>query len=135
MAKSEFVLEIKIERGQGKDSISNILGIQPNWKSKDWCYAVIVDYDDESNILDEDEYEDFDDIPSFIDEFIDLLDGKFEQLAEIDIKRSDIIFWRYYAYNSQCNMEFTPKELRKLGDNEIRLCITCWDVYEPEEDT
>jgi hypothetical protein len=133
MAKNEFVLEININRGQSKDNISTILGVAPNWKSEDWCFAIIRDYDND-NIEEFFDYEDFDDIPSFIDEFIDLLSGKFEQLAEIDVMRSDIVFWRYYAYNSQCNLEFTPRQLKKLSDNEIRLCITCWDISDSDED-
>lgn len=29
-------------------------------------------------------------------------------------------------YDDQCNMEFHPQELKKLSDNEIVLCISCW---------
>jgi|NOAtaT_6_FD_contig_123_81064_length_1879_multi_5_in_1_out_2_2 hypothetical protein len=126
MAKNQFVLELSISREQSKNAISGILGVEANWISKDWCFAIIQDYENNTEKIDE--YEDFDDIPSFIDRFIDLLDGKYEQLAKVDIQRSDIIFWQYYAYDSQCNLEFTPKQLKKLGDNEIRLCISCWDV-------
>lgn len=128
MAKNQFVLELSTCRGQSKDAISAILGVESNWISKDWCFVIIRDYDDGNDTEEINEYEDFDDIPSFIDRFIDLLDGKYEQLAKVDIQRSDIIFWQYYAYSGQCNLEFTPKQLKKLGDNEIRLCISCWDV-------
>ncbi|MEE3717617.1 hypothetical protein V2H45_12705 [Tumidithrix elongata RA019] len=135
MAKNQFVLELEIERGQSKEAISTILGVEPNWKSKNWCFAVVRDYDNDDCIEEIIEYEHFDDIPSFVDQFIDLLDGKFEQLAEVGIKKSDIIFWQYYAYDGQCNLEFTPRQLKKLGDNEIRLCISCWDVSAQEEES
>jgi hypothetical protein len=127
MARNQFILQINTDRGQEKHAISAILGVQSNWISRDWCFAIIRDYDNDD--MDETcEYQHFDDIPSFIDRFIDLLEGKYEQLAKVDIQRSDIIFWQYYAYDSQCNLEFTPKQLKKLGDNEIRLCVSCWDI-------
>lgn len=31
-----------------------------------------------------------------------------------------------YEYDEQCNMEFSPNELKKLGENGIILCISCW---------
>jgi hypothetical protein len=134
MAKNEFVLEVNTDRNQSKAAISKILGIKPNRESEDWCLSFIIDYDND-DITDTDEYADSDDAPSFVDKFIDLLDGKFELLAEIDVMRSDIVFWQYYEYNGQCNLELTPKQLKKLGDNEIRLCIICWDVNNPNEVT
>ncbi|MEI6332529.1 MAG: hypothetical protein WCP16_25085 [Pseudanabaena sp. ELA645] len=134
MTKNTFVLELQIERGQNIEAISAILGVQPNWTSRNWCFAVIRDYDNDD--MDEIcEYEHFDDIPSFIDQFVDLLEGKYKQLAKIDIQRSDIIFWQYYAYDGQCNLEFTPKQLKKLGDNEIRLCVSCWDISDSKKDS
>jgi hypothetical protein len=133
MAKNTFVLELEIERGQSIEAISAILGIRPNFKSKNWCFSIIRDYDNDDDMEEICEYEHFDDIPSFIDQFIDLLDGKYEELAKVDIQRNDIIFWKYYAYDGQCNLEFTPKQLKKLGDNGIRLCISCWDASDPQK--
>jgi hypothetical protein len=73
---------------------------------------------------DEDEY-----IP-FVDYFLSILDGKFEHLKEIGIERNDITIWFIYAYDAQCNMEFLPEQMYKLGKEGIRLCISCYDVHD-----
>lgn len=42
-----------------------------------------------------------------------------------------ISIWRYYEYDEQCNFEFSPQELKRMGDNGITFCISCWDTGEP----
>jgi hypothetical protein len=88
---------------------SNILGDIP----ASWVYEII----------DEDENTYYD----FINEFLDILENKYETLAKLGIERSDITIWYLYEYDQQCNMEFDPKRLKRLGDNGIKLCISCWD--------
>jgi hypothetical protein len=57
-----------------------------------------------------------------------LLEGKYQQLADIGVDVEDITIWKYYEYdNGQCNMEFHPKVTKRLGDNGIVLCISCWE--------
>jgi hypothetical protein len=63
----------------------------------------------------------------FINIFLDILDRKYSVLEKLNIKRSDISIWMLYEYDQQCNMEFDPKRLKRLGDNGITLCISCWD--------
>ncbi|MBB1283659.1 hypothetical protein HRH25_04665 [Flavisolibacter sp. BT320] len=63
----------------------------------------------------------------FIDRFISILEPNFSLLAKIGIATEDITFWCLYAYDQQCNLEFHPKELKRLGDFGISLCISCWE--------
>lgn len=69
----------------------------------------------------------------FINEFLDLLEGKYAQLADLGIERDNVSIWRYYQYDGQCNMEYDPERMKRLGDNGINLCITCWDISEETE--
>ena len=63
----------------------------------------------------------------FINNFLDILENKYEKLEDLGIQRNDISVWLFYEYDSQCNMEFDPLRLKRLGDNGITLCISCWD--------
>lgn len=78
-----------------------------------WTYEVIETETDKS----------FD----FINIFLDILEKKYIELEKLNIKRSDISIWMLYEYDQQCNMEFDPKRLMRLGDNGITLCISCWE--------
>ena len=85
----------------------------PNKIPHTWTYQVIT--------KEEDPYFDF------INSFLDILESKYAKLAELGIQRDDITIWNYYEYDGQCNMEYDPKRLKRLGENGITLCITCWD--------
>lgn len=101
------------------DSITKIIGVKPtdkDFKNKipnTWTYQVIEEQNDP--------------FYDFINKFLDLLEYKYDKLAEIRIKRSDISIWYLYEYDQQCNMEFDPTRLKRLGENGITLCISCWD--------
>jgi len=104
------------------DLITEIIGVKPTDKGFEktrqespntWTYQVIEEQDDP--------------FYDFINIFLDLLEYKYDKLAEIGIKRSDISFWYLYEYDQQCNMEFDPIRLKRLGENGITLCISCWD--------
>ncbi len=56
------------------------------------------------------------------------MEGKYELLATIGIERKDITIWMLYEYDQQCNLEFDPIRMKRLGDNGIGLCISCWDA-------
>ena len=75
-----------------------------------------------------DENEDELETPSydFINTFLDILESKFVELKKIGIKKKHITFWLNHEYNQQCAMEFTPKEMKRLGKSGITLCIDCW---------
>jgi len=101
--------------------LTTILGVQPNDNYSNfpdnipssWTYEVIDDKTDEY----------FD----FINVFLDLLETKYSDLEKLNIKRNDISIWLLYEYDQQCNMEFDPQRLKRLGENGITFCISCWD--------
>jgi len=62
----------------------------------------------------------------FINNFLDILEPKFPELEKLKIERSDITIWFLYEYDQQCNMEFNPNDMKRLGENGITLCISCW---------
>lgn len=70
----------------------------------------------------------------FINEFLDLLEGKYDQLLKIGIARDDITVWMLYEYDGQCNMEFLPEQMKRLGANGITLCVSCWESSEETND-
>ena len=59
--------------------------------------------------------------------FLSLLEGKYEKLESIGISREDISIWVLYEYEGQCNMEYDPVSMKKIGENGIVLCISCWE--------
>jgi hypothetical protein len=63
----------------------------------------------------------------FINNFLDILEDKYEILSSLGIQKEDISVWHLYEYDQQCNMEFDPIRLKRLGDNSITLCISCWN--------
>jgi hypothetical protein len=70
----------------------------------------------------------------FINIFMDVVESKFEQLSGLGIKRENISVWLIYNYDGQCNMEFDPKRLKRLSDNAITLCISCYDIHDYDKD-
>ena len=63
----------------------------------------------------------------FINHCLDLLEGKYEQLATLGAARNDILIWLNYEYQHQCAMEFSPQEMKRLGENGVHLNIDCFD--------
>ena len=49
------------------------------------------------------------------------------KLESIGISREDISIWVLYEYEGQCNMEYDPVSMKKIGENGIVLCISCWE--------
>lgn len=121
--KSYYKLEISFNGISNTFSkIGEILEVKPTVTNFDdvpnsipatWTYEVVK--------KDEDPYFDF------INIFLDLLETKYKLLKEFNIQRSDITLWFLYEYDQQCNMEFDPVRLKRLGDNSIRLCISAWN--------
>ena len=95
--------------------VDRILGIKSNC-SPFWELQLIENEEDEC-------------IP-FIDYFLSILEGKYDQLEEIGVTRDKISIWMIYYYDSQCNMEFSPKDMYKLGKEGIVFCISCYDIHD-----
>ena len=113
---THYSLRIWVDE-QNSHKIDEILGVKTNQRLPTWWELVYT-------LQDENEY-----LP-FVDYFLDLLDGKYEQLKEIGVHRDAISVWYTYCYDSQCNMEFSSKEMYRLGKEGIGLCITCYNIHE-----
>lgn len=115
--------------------VNEILGINCSSDSEfysghSWEYIVVDEefdiieiVEDKSDIIEEE----LDTPLTFISTFLDILEGKYDSLVSIGVKRSDISVWIYYGYDEQCNLEFAPREMKRLGDNGIVLCASCWE--------
>lgn len=113
MKKSIYNLRIFCSTNEQFNKISHIFHISPIKQIDNvWCFEI----EEKEN----DQYFDF------INNFLDILEGKYEQLNLIGISRKDISLWFLYQYENQCNMEFLPGDLKRLGANGISLCISCW---------
>lgn len=121
--RNSYKLQIRREpNAQTHDAVTAVLGVapsHPDFSRPWWDYRVEEGTDGP--------YYDF------INDFLDLLEGKYESLAKLGIEREDISIWRYYEYDGQCNMEYDPERTKRLGDNGINLCISCWDISEDKE--
>lgn len=107
-----YILKIDCELQQ-INNITQIIGKEPS--KKDIIWELILTEKDSDLPLD------------FINIFLNLLENKFDKLLELGIQRNDITIWMLYKYEGQCNMEFTPQDMKRLGENEITLCISCWE--------
>lgn len=96
------------------EQIDEILGIKSISTINTWNHEVIIEDGDRSQY-------------SFIDDFLSILAGKYDQLERIGIDRDSITFWMTYVYEHQCNMEFDPVKLAGMGREGITLCISCWE--------
>lgn len=76
----------------------------------------------------------FDDAPiDFINVFLDILEPELSTLETMGIKREDIIISVVYEYEHQCNLEFHPTEMKRLGESGIALTISCFDKTDKGE--
>jgi len=98
------------------ENVSSIVELQPVSYKYGWLYEIVFE--------EQKEYYDI------IAKLLDSLEGKHERLQELGIKNSDISIWLIYGYNNQCNMEFNPTTLERLGKRGITLCISCYKAGE-----
>lgn len=106
--------ELRIDAEENNyEKMSSIIGLQPKDYKYGWSCEIIFE-----------EQEEYSDI---IAKFLDSLEGKYEKLKELGIETNDITIWLIYGYNNQCNMEFEPKNLERLGKRGIKLCISCYE--------
>lgn len=114
MADQLYELRIHCKRKDQYDRVSDILGIAPSESGSTYWRYEVAEAERSPNF-------------NFVDHFLGVLAGRFEQLESIKIAREDISVWLLYAYDDQCNLEFSPFELEKLGANGIHLCVSCWN--------
>ena len=111
--KNIYFLQIDVETYAEVLSIDKILGVEHN-TSNYWEFRI------------EENLERID----YINLFLNILEERYEALEQIGVTRDMISIWRYYVYDEQCNFEFSPIDLKRLGDNGITLCLSCWDSGE-----
>ncbi len=113
----ELTYKLKISTEESNyEIVSSIVELYPLDYKKGWSYDII--YDERSENYD------------VIARLLDSLEGKYEKLHKIGIKNSDISIWIIYGFNNQCNMEFEPELLERLGGRGIKLCISCYEAGE-----
>ncbi len=97
------------------ETLNSIFGIK-NKKGivypDEWIYEVEENEDDQY----------FD----FINFFLSILEPNFDTLESLKIPRENITLWMLYEYDQQCNIEFSAKQLTRLGKSEISLNVSCW---------
>ena len=107
-----YRLQILSSKSYSEEQLNNVIGVSSNFPHADWGIEIIQSDENFSGIL---VY------------FLSLLEGKYEKLESIGISREDISIWVLYEYEGQCNMEYDPVSMKKLGESGILLCISCWE--------
>ncbi len=64
----------------------------------------------------------------FMSYFLDVLEGKYQELAGMGIKRRDIMLQWVHRYEGRCHLEFQPMVLERMGRNGIGLSMTCLPI-------
>jgi|GEM_PF-2516577 len=104
---------LKIEAPEQLYSIiSELLGVVLQDYARGWMYEVELGentYSDAINFL------------------LDLLECQLPTLENIGIHRHCISVSLIYSYRNQCNLEFLPIDLKRLGDSGIALCVSCYE--------
>lgn len=105
---------LRIQNSNRSDTrkIDNILWVN-SCREDFWMYEIIEKPDED--------YIDFFKITESI------LDWKLQQLKKIWYWKGEISLWVLYWYRNQCNLEFTPDQLKFISQNNIALCISCWE--------
>lgn len=108
-----YSLKIQTSSDSQIEEITKIIGLKSNRPELGWEIEISRHQDDLP-------------IP-FINNFLGILSGKYNDLERIGINRENISIWILYEYEEQCNMEFCPSDLQKIGNEGITLCISCWE--------
>ena len=107
-----YRLQILSSKSYSEEQLNNVIGVSSNFPHADWGIEIIQSDENFSGIL---VY------------FLSLLEGKYEKLESIGISRENISIWVLYEYEGLCNMEYDPVSIKKMGENGIVLCISCWE--------
>lgn len=64
----------------------------------------------------------------YLSYYLDMLEGKYSELADLGIRRHDIMVQWLHRYESRCHLEFRPDVMERMGKNGIGLSLTCMPV-------
>ena len=59
---------------------------------------------------------------------LNLAENNKKELLELGVDFSDSQIWMIYYYDKQCNMEFDPELMERMGKLGIKLCVSCQEV-------
>ncbi len=108
-----YFYSLRIDSSEDKyDEISKILGVGIVDYKLGWQLEVNLNNEGNRDV---------------IAEFLNLLKDRYSELNQIGVKQDDISIWLIYEYKGQCNLEFEPEILKKMGENGIRLCLSCYN--------
>lgn len=114
---TEYVLKIEASKELFPE-ITSVLGVEPG--KADYAWELSVNENDEV-------------FTRAISYFISLIEHKLSELEKIGITRGSVSVWLYKVYSGQCNMEFSPAEMKLLSDHDITLCVSCWEDGNDEQ--
>ena len=49
-----------------------------------------------------------------------------EELIKIGVNLNDITIWQINHYDSQCNLEYSPEDMKAMGELGITFCVSCY---------
>lgn len=107
---TEYVLKIETKE---YDKITELLKVLPTRIKYSWEFSI-----NEQNIL----------YTNAIDYLMNIIESKRDELIEMGVKSNDITIWFYKPYIGECNIEFSPEEMKRLSNNKVSLCISCWEI-------
>ena len=59
---------------------------------------------------------------------LDLVEKNKKELLDLGVDFSDSQIWMIYYYDKQCNMEFDPDLMERMGKLGLKLCVSCQEV-------
>ncbi|MCH4153838.1 MAG: hypothetical protein LKF32_04210 [Mageeibacillus sp.] len=69
--------------------------------------------------------------PVFYEEIawlLDLIEKNEKELRDLGVDFSDSQIWMIYYYVKQCNMEFDPDLMARMGKLRLKLCVSCQEI-------
>ena len=61
---------------------------------------------------------------------LDLIESKKNELINLGVCFAESTIWMIYNYEAQCNMEFDSQLLQRTGSLGLKLCVSCYQVYD-----
>ena len=62
----------------------------------------------------------------YVNFFIELIKKNKDKLEKNDITSHNITIWILYEYDEQCSLCISTKNMKMLSEENIELCIDCW---------
>ena len=59
---------------------------------------------------------------------LNLAEENEEKLIGLGVDYSDSQIWVIYYYDKQCNMEFDPDLMERIGKLGLKLCVSCQEI-------